>query len=149
MLAGKWTYRSFRNDPTLVGDDAAHALALIFGEGVFDFDEQPDGRFTGGLGMGPGYALALTGTVDGDTFSIVSLGLEGTATAGWRYDYRGTAAPLWPEAVDQLPCLLGTVIRVNAHGPNSPAGATASFVAVRQPPRTKAAFGRARPLMAE
>ena len=149
MLAGKWTYRSFRNDPALVGSDAARALALIFGEGVFDFDAEAGGRFTGGLGLGRGYALALIGTVEGDGFSITGLGLDGTATAGWRYDYRGTLAYAWSEAVDQVPCLLGTVVRVNAHGPKAPAGVTASFIAVRQPAATAAtAFRRARPLMA-
>lgn len=148
MLAGKWTYRSFRNDPTLVGDDAARALALILGEGVLDFDEEQDGRFTGGLGLGPGYALALSGTVADDGFAITGIGLDGTPTAGWRYDYRGVAAPSWPDAKDQAPCLLGTLIRVKAHGPNSPAGYTASFVAVRQPRETRKVFPRARPLMA-
>jgi hypothetical protein len=37
-LAGKWTYRSYRNDPSLVGDDANKALGLIFAEAVFTFD---------------------------------------------------------------------------------------------------------------
>ena len=32
----------------------------------------------------------------------------------------------------QVPALVGTVIRVNAHGPQSPAGVTASFIAVKQ-----------------
>jgi hypothetical protein len=39
---------------------------------------------------------------------------------------------VWPNGVDQVPSLLGTVIRVNAHGPSSPAGYTASFIAVSQ-----------------
>ena len=34
-LTGKWTYRSYHNDPALVGDNAQTALAQIFGEGVF------------------------------------------------------------------------------------------------------------------
>jgi len=148
VLAGKWTYRSYRNDPALVGDESARALAMILGEGVLDFDEEKDGRFTGGLGMRPGYALALTGTVEGDGFAITGLGLDGTATAGWRYDYRGVPGPLWPDAVDQVPCLLGTLIRVNAHGPDSPAGYTASFISIRQRIQDREVFPRVRALMA-
>jgi hypothetical protein len=144
MLAGKWTYRSYRNDPALVGDDAVAALATIFGEGVFDFEETGPHAFTGGLGMGAGYALTLTGEWHGDgdraQFAIVGLGIDGTATAGWRYDYNGGWGYRWPDGIDQVPSLLGTVVRVNPHGPNAPAGVTASFVAVRQPgeaaPRT-------------
>jgi hypothetical protein len=111
MLTGKWTYRSFRDTPTLVGDDPQAALALIFGEGVFDFEPgEEEDRFRGALGMPSGYALTLQGEIlpgDRTAFSIIGLG------------------------VDQVPCLLGTVIRVNAHGPSSPAGYTASFIAVR------------------
>lgn len=144
MLTGKWTYRSYLNRTALVGDDAAAALALIFGEGVFDLHDR-DGAVTGALGMGTGYALAVTGSVEpGATFAMIGLGLEGTATAGWRYDYRGIVCPSWPQAVDQIPCLAGTVVRVKAHGPDAPAGVTASFIAVRHdddpPPRTERGF---------
>lgn len=136
---GQWTYRSYHNDPALVGDDAAAALALIFGEGVFDLHLDDPVHFSGTLNMGPDYALTLAGTIDpvspDGAFAIVGLGIDGTPTAGWRYDYRGVAAAMWPNAVPQIPCLLGTVIRVNPHGPNAPAGVTASFVAVRQPDR--------------
>lgn len=135
MLAGKWTYRSYRNDPALIGDDAAAALALIFGEGVFEFEAVTDGTFSGTLDMGPGYALALNGVqVRGGppAFTIVGIGIEGTPTAGWRYDYHGGTGYEWPDGIDQVPSLVGTVIRVEAHGPQSPAGVTASFVAVRE-----------------
>lgn len=135
MLVGKWTYRSYRNQTALVDGDAARALALLFGEGVFDLHET-EGQVTGALGMGTDYALTITG---GSTqpalglgqFSLIGLGLDGTPTAGWRYDYKGVVTPSWPNAVDQVPALVGTVIRVNPHGPNSPAGVTASFIAVR------------------
>lgn len=136
MITGKWTYRSYRNDAALIGDDAAAALALIFGEGVFDLHSGDDTHFGGTLNMGGDYALTLTGAIDpgeaDGTFGIVGLGIDRTPTAGWRYDYRGVVGAMWPNAVAQIPCLLGTVIRVNPHGPNAPAGVTASFVAVRQ-----------------
>ena len=139
MLAGKWTYRSYHNSTALVGDDAAAALALIFGEGVFDFSEDGTGKVQGRLDMGGGYALAVSGTAgcaDRDdappVFALIGLGIDGTPTAGWRYDYRGVPAYSWPDGVNQIPCLVGSVVRVYAHGPGAPAGVTASFVAVRQ-----------------
>jgi hypothetical protein len=138
MLSGKWTYRSFKNDPALIGDDAAAALALIFGEGIFDFDPVGEDSFHGGLGMGTGYALTLTGTVlrpgggAAEQYAIVGHGIAGTNTEGWRYDYRCVRGHSWPDGVDQLASLVGTVVRVAAHGPQSPAGFTASFIAVQQ-----------------
>ncbi|WP_019832900.1 hypothetical protein [Sphingomonas sp. PR090111-T3T-6A] len=139
MLTGKWTYRIFRNEPGLISGDASAALALINGEGVFDL-EMEGSILRGGLGMGLDHALALRGTVTPGhedaplRFSMIGEGMPGTPTEGWRYDYRGEAGHLWPNAVDQRPSLVGTVIRVHAHGPDAPAGATASFIAVRQPP---------------
>jgi len=139
MLGGKWTYRSYHNSTALVGDDAAAALALIFGEGVFDLTEDGPGKVHGTLDMGSDYALAINGTTgcaDGEdappVFALIGLGIDGTPTAGWRYDYRGVPAYSWPDGVNQIPCLVGTVVRVYAHGPGAPAGVTASFVAVRQ-----------------
>lgn len=135
MLAGKWTYRSYRNTPTLVGDDPQAALGLIFGEGVFDFEAGEGDQFGGAIDFGGGYALTLQGQIlpgDPSGFSIIGLGVVGTPTEGWRYDYHGVAGYEWPDGVDQVPSLLGTVVRVNAHGPSSPAGYTASFIAVRQ-----------------
>ena len=133
-LAGKWTYRSFFNDPAMVGDDKQKALDLIFAEATFTF-EISDTRLTGIIDWGSG-GLDLTGTVGADgqlTVQIVGMGRYGTQTEGWRYDYNGMLAYEWPNAVDQVPAVVGTVIRVNAHGPQSPAGVTASFIAVRQP----------------
>jgi hypothetical protein len=133
VLAGKWTYRSFINTPRPVGGDPQAALGLIFGEGVFDLEAGEGDHFGGKLELGPGYALSLEGEVlPEDGFSIVGLGIEGTPTAGWRYDYHGAAGYEWPDGVDQVPSLLGTVVRVNAHSAGAPAGYTASFVAVRQ-----------------
>jgi hypothetical protein len=144
MLSGHWTYRSYRNLTKLVGEDPRAALALILGEGVFELSQSGDGRVEGGLGMETGYALRVAGSVkttgDGLGFTLVGEGLDGTATAGWRYDYQGIVGYMWPNGVDQTPSLLGTVTRVRAHGPNAPAGYTASFIAVRHddkpPPRT-------------
>lgn len=136
MLDGQWTYRSYHNQTALIGSDAAAALALIFGEGVFAFTPQANHHFSGTLDMGAGYVLNLSGRCEPahgpHAVAITGLGVAGTPTAGWQYDYRCQVAYAWPNAIDQIECLVGTVLRVVAHGPTSPAGVTASFIAVRQ-----------------
>ena len=153
MLAGKWTYRAFRNDWQLVGDNAAAALALIFSEGVLDFSEAQDGSFHGALGMPSGHALVLNGEIDVASgaptrFTFHGNGVEGTPTEGWRYEYRGVFGYSWPEAVDQVPSLVGTVLRVGAHGPPNQGGDTASFIAVRRRDSDRPRRLRASPLTA-
>ena len=133
ILAGKWTYRSFFNDPAMVGDNPQKAYDLIFAEATFTF-EVSGTELKGIIDWGSG-GLNLKGTVSSGptTVKIIGLGRPGTETDGWRYDYHGNLAYEWPNAVDQVPALVGTVIRVNAHGRGAPAGVTASFVAVKQP----------------
>ncbi len=135
VLDGMWTYRSYLNQTALVGDDADAALANIFGEGVFVLADA-GGRAVGGrLDMGNGYELTISGELGVGTygsFFLAGKGVAGTATEGWQYDYRGALAYFWPDAVSQIACLTGTVLRVKAHGPHSPAGVTASFIAVGQ-----------------
>jgi hypothetical protein len=133
ILAGKWTYRSFFNDPAMVGDDKQKAYDLIFAEATFIFEIS--GTYLKGIIDWGSGGLDLTGTVCPAgplTVQIVGMGRPGTESEGWRYDYNGTLAYEWPNAVKQVPALVGTVIRVNAHGPESPAGVTASFIAVKQ-----------------
>jgi hypothetical protein len=133
ILAGKWTYRSFKNDPALVGRDKQKALDLIFAEATFTF-EISGNELKGIIDWGSG-GLDLKGTICPAgplTVQIIGMGRPGSQTDGWRYDYNATLAYEWPNAVKQVPALVGTVIRVNAHGPNSPAGYSASFVAVKQ-----------------
>jgi hypothetical protein len=38
-FAGAWTYRSFLNDPGLVGDDKDKLEALLFAEGVWTVED--------------------------------------------------------------------------------------------------------------
>lgn len=136
-LAGKWTYRSYINSADLVGGDAQKALNLIFGEGVFTFAVTAS-KLSGTLDMGGGYVLDLKGTVvpasHGSplTVEISGYGRANTPTAGWEYDYHGFAAYRWPNGVDQVPALVGSVIRAKPHD-GAPAGFVASFIAVKQP----------------
>jgi hypothetical protein len=135
-LAGKWTYRSFINSTDLVSD-ADGALALIFGQGVITFAMPSSTTLQGTLDMGGGLVLDLQGTVQpgSDTaplmVAIVGTGRSGTATDGWEYDYRGYLAFQWPNGVNQVPALVGTVIRAKPHN-GAPAGVVASFIAVKQ-----------------
>ena len=59
------------------------------------------------------------------------VGRPGTKTDGWEYDYHANLGFEWPNGVKQVQCLVGTVIRAKPHN-GSPAGVTASFIAVRQ-----------------
>jgi hypothetical protein len=148
MLSGRWTFRSYRNEPALVGDDGAAALGLILAEGVLDLEETGPASFRGGLGMADGRALSVTGTMiepgggEQAEYAITAIGIPGSATQGWRYDYRCRLAHRWPDAAGQVDALVGTVVRVNGHGDDAPAGGTASFVAVRQ---SETMPGRGRP----
>jgi hypothetical protein len=51
---------------------------------------------------------------------------------GWEYDYHAQLAYQWPTGVNQVPALVGTVMRAKAHDGGA-AGYVASFIAVRQP----------------
>jgi hypothetical protein len=137
MIAGLWTYRSYLNDPALVGDDPNKALAMIFGEGVFSFETPTPETLTGTLDMGGGYVLDLEGQVAASgegpvVIAIDGYGRDGTPTAGWEYDYHCWPGYAWPGGVDQVPSLVGTVVRAKPHN-GEPAGVVASFIAVRQP----------------
>jgi hypothetical protein len=136
-LAGKWTYRSFINTPQPVDGDANKALNLIFGEGVYTFEMPTRSTVKGTLDLGGGFVLDLAGEVqpgpcDQLSFRINGYGRAGTPTAGWEYDYSGVIACHWPNGVNQVPALVGTVIRAKPHD-GGPAGVVASFIAVRQP----------------
>ena len=138
-FAGKWTYRSYHNRPEVIVDqDAAAALRLLFGEGVMTFENTDLKLVKGTFDMGGGYLLDLEGTVRWQTyaapaiFEISGKGRAGTPTEGWQYDYVGYLAWQWPNGINQVPAIVGTVIRTKPHG-NSPAGYVASFIAAKQP----------------
>jgi hypothetical protein len=135
-LAGKWTYRSYNNTTDLVGGDANQALALIFGEGVFTFETPSATSLKGTFDMGGGFVLDLDGVVSGApgaplAVKIFGRGRAGTPTANWEYDYDGILAFQWPNGVNQVPSLVGSVIRAKPHD-GAPAGYVASFIAVKQ-----------------
>ena len=69
VLAGKWTYRSFHNNPAPVADDPntapQKALALIFAEAVFTFEIPTSTTLKGAIDW-PGGGLDLQGTIGTD-----------------------------------------------------------------------------------
>jgi hypothetical protein len=136
-LAGKWTYRSFLNDPVQVLADpnpGDKLLSLLFAEAVFTFQVPNDTTLTGAIDWDGG-GLDLQGKVSckGGAVSveITGSGRAGTDTANWEYDYHAALAFRWPNGVNQVPAIVGTVIRAKPHN-GAPAGVTASFIAVRQ-----------------
>jgi len=131
-FTGRWSYRSFLNNPDLSVEFNALRFAKapmeivaasfheIFGKLVFDPDET---NF-----------MLLNGRCSfGNPFGIRMQGVGGSpATQGWIYNYEGFLVPAWPDGVDQRPAIVGSVIRTVRHGPDKPAGVVASFVAVKQ-----------------
>ena len=137
-LAGKWTYRSFLNDPIQVTVDpntaADKLLGLLFAEAVFTFEIPTSTTLKGAIDW-PGGGLDLHGTIQqengGPVVKIIGRGRAGTGTATWEYDYHGQLAYRWPNGVDQTPAIVGNVIRAKPHN-GAPAGVVASFIAVKQ-----------------
>lgn len=134
-LTGKWTYRSFINDPAEVGNDAQKALALIFGEGQMTIAASDFGTFQGELSFGPQAILDMKGWVAyGAPFTarFEGVGRKGSQAEGWIYDYVGYLIPNWPNGVDQTAAIVGSVIRTVPHSNGAAkAGYVASFIMVK------------------
>ena len=129
---GRWSYRSFLNDPDL----NRKPNDLLFGKGTLDFTDAPMGCVAGTIG-GEGWQLKLEGWV---TFgNPPTARFQGKGTVGgaeWIYDYNGWYVTHWPDGVKQVEAIVGSVIRTiphpNGSGGMSPAGVVVSFYAVRQ-----------------
>lgn len=141
-FAGNWTYRSFENETEI--DAAADDLLLATADLKLEKEGAGDplaglelyGEISGRISTGDSY-LTVSGATNSDNPPAIrfrATGVEGTATAGWIYDYVGWLTPSWPKGVGQRPAIVGTVIRTVAHpgagGGVRPAGVTLSFVAV-------------------
>ena len=129
---GNWSYRSLINNPDL----ATPFNDLRFGMGNLVLEEPAAGLVGGTLG-GTGWSLNLDGTVttgDLTTGEPTKVRFQGRGEIGgelWVYDYLGFLAPDWPNAIDQVDAIVGTIIRTEPHG-TAPAGFVASWYAVRQ-----------------
>ena len=139
-FSGHWTYRSFRNDPTPVGDvtkDPSKLVKLLFAEAEWVVEDTKDGSFKGQLQFDPSSVMDLTGKItpahggDPARFHINGKGRPGTSTEKLFYDYDGALAYQWPNGINQTPAIVGSVIRVKPHD-GAPAGYVASFIAVKR-----------------
>ena len=157
-LQGRWTYRSYLNradvivnaDPdkavqaltAIYGAQVTNAAAaltafnLIFGEGTMTFDSPQGNSITGNFDMGGGYVLDLKGTTQTSSTGVITIEVFGTGRPGiktenWEYDYRASTTPKWANGVNQIPTLVGTVIRAKPHDGGA-AGVVASFIAIKQ-----------------
>lgn len=137
LISGNWTYRSYLNDPSLVGDDPKKALDQIFGEGQLHFVSGDERKFKAVLDFGNNAQMDLFGNIinatglSPHTLVITGTGREGTSTAKWVYQYQGYLVPDWVEGVNQVPAIVGTVIRTIPHG-SGHAGVVASFIIIKQ-----------------
>ena len=135
-FAGTWTYRSFLNNPAPVDGDAAKLLALLFGEAVWTVKDTAGTVFEGELSFGPDAIMDLKGVVTPAQKGrpahahIVGAGRPGTSTAQFFYDYDGSLTEHWPNGVNQVAAITGSVIRVKPHDGGA-AGLVASFIAVK------------------
>jgi hypothetical protein len=125
-LAGTWAYQSYLNTQD----------QTVFGAGIFTFTTPSPDTIQGTLDMGDDLVLDLNGTVTAAsgnaalTVHIIGNGRPKTKTDGWEYDYHGFLGYMWPNGVDQVPSLVGTIVRAKPHNGGA-AGVTASFIAVK------------------
>jgi hypothetical protein len=126
-VAGTWAYRSYLNT----------AQQPVFGAGLFTLETPSATTLKGTFDMGGGLVLDVTGTIrpasqDAPlTVEMSGVGRPDTRTDGWQYDYFAYLAHEWPNGVNQVAALVGSVIRAKPHD-GQPAGVTASFIAVKQ-----------------
>lgn len=129
-FVGRWRYRSFRNVPDVVTklDD------ILFWEAILNVTSRSSSGISGDIGDGQD-KLTIKGFV---TFGFPNFirfegtGLDGTGTAGWKYNYAGFLVPEWPDGIDQRDAIVGSVIRTVPHtNGKAKAGYVASFVAVK------------------
>lgn len=135
LLLGRWTYRSFRNNPapkTPFND-------LRFGEGALIIESLNDGVMKGTLDFGPPAQVALTGAVSYG--NPPTLQFQGRGISNGNSDWLGHLAFQWPQGDKQVPAIIGTIVRSQPHsGGAAEAGFVASWIAVRAGPGGTAAF---------
>jgi hypothetical protein len=137
-LAGVWTYRSFLNDPNL----STPYDTYLFGRGYITVEDSPAGVFKGVIGD-TGWSLELNGSINYGYPYVVRF--QGKGVVGgeeWIYDYLGFLIPAWPNGVNQVPAMVGAIVRTIPHsgggaGTVAPAGVTASWIAVWKGPAPK------------
>jgi hypothetical protein len=133
---GSWTYRSFYNDPDLHldGDGNADFNAVQLGFGTIVIRESGPEQLSGTIG-GDGWSLDLFGSMSSGNPGQVRFQGKGRVGGNeWIYDYIGWLVPVWPNGVQQVRALVGSIVRTIPHpssgGGISPAGVVGSWYAV-------------------
>ena len=131
-VVGNWAYRSFLSDPDL----STQFNDLEFGRGTITIVETPMGVFKGTIG-GPGWSLDLNGSINyGDPYSVRFQGKGVVGGEEWIYDYQGYVIKPWPNGINQVPAMTGTIVRTIPHssgsGGTAPAGVVCCWIAVWQ-----------------
>ena len=136
-FVGSWTYRSLLNDT----DTNTSFNDLQFGLGTIVIEEAPMQLLKGTIG-GPGWSLDLKGSRQYGTPMRVRFQGKGVINGEeWIYDYEGYLVPAWPNGVQQVPAMIGSIVRTVPHSgsapkgggppPIHPAGVVASWYAVK------------------
>ena len=136
-FVGSWTYRSLLNDT----DTSTSFNDLQFGLGTIVIEEAPMQLLKGTIG-GPGWSLDLKGSRQYGTPMRVRFQGKGVINGEeWIYDYEGFLVPAWPNGVQQVPAMVGSIVRTVPHSgsapkgggppPINPAGVVASWYAVK------------------
>lgn len=135
---GNWNYRSFRN----LEEHLPNLNDLLFAEAKLVLEEPEPGKVGGYLDLEDFGKLTISGAATGTEADGIALRFQGVGkdvgkpSEGWIYDYRGWFVPVWPAGVNQVPALVGSVIRTVDHG-QAKAGVVASFVAVKYASNTQ------------
>jgi hypothetical protein len=136
-FVGSWSYRSFNNEPDL----SIAFNDLQFGLGTIVIAEAPMQLLQGTIG-GDGWSLTLKGAREyGNPMHVRFQGTGIISGEQWIYDYDGYLVPAWPNGVQQVPAMVGSIVRTVPHSgsppkgggpaPVHPAGVVASWYAVR------------------
>jgi hypothetical protein len=136
-FVGSWSYRSLLNDTNL----STSFNDLQFGLGTIVIEEAPMQILKGTIG-GTGWSLALKGAREyGNPMHVRFQGKGIVGGEEWIYDYDGYLVPAWPNGVQQVPAMVGSIVRTVPHSggapkgggppPINPAGVVASWYAVK------------------
>jgi hypothetical protein len=96
ILTGKWTYRSFRNDPASVGDDAQKALDLFFAEGTIAIEIADGHVVKATLSWSDQVQMYLSGRLFNEqgagpsTVVMTGIGIDDSPTQGWSTNTKAT-----------------------------------------------------------
>jgi len=135
-ITGTYTYRSFLNEPNLVGD----FNKLQFAEAELTLISTLEGKISGLLSwpVADDDSVREVMTVEGELVSrepslirLRGTGAKGSSIEAFEYVYEVTLAKHWPESTHPRNCLVGSVMRSKDHG-GAKAGMTASVIAVQR-----------------